>query len=95
MTRIVTAILFAALFIALPAQADVLLIDAIAEEPANNAAGLQRPVNGQNMQTVRTRFGEPTSTRGPVGEPPISVWTYPGFSVYFEHDLVLNSVVHR
>jgi hypothetical protein len=78
-----------------PAYAEVLLVDAIAEQPTNSADGLMRPTNGQNMQAVEARFGAPQSTHGPVGEPPISRWDYPGYSVYFEHDKVLTSVVHR
>jgi len=30
-----------------------------------------------------------------VGDPPISRWEYNGFSVYFEHDLALHSVIHH
>lgn len=78
-----------------PLQAEVLLIDAIAEEPPNSEAGVQRPAAGDNMQRVESRFGSPQSTQGPVGEPPISRWDYPAFSVYFEYDRVLTSVVHR
>jgi hypothetical protein len=30
-----------------------------------------------------------------VGEPPISRWEYTGYTVYFEHDLVLHSVIQH
>jgi len=82
-------------FMLAPVQAEVLIIDAIAEEPSNTSAGLLRPKNGDSMQAVEARFGPPDSTRDPVGEPPISRWDYPSFSVYFEFDKVLTSVVHR
>ena len=50
------------------------------------------PVRGQTRDQVRQRHGEPGDARSPVGEPPISLWIYPGFTVYFEHDLVITSV---
>lgn len=50
------------------------------------------PMRGQSSATVRERFGEPQSTKAPVGKPPISSWNYPGFKVYFEHDLVITTV---
>lgn len=45
--------------------------------------------------SVRARWGEPQSVRGPVGEPPISQWRYPGFTVYFERDRVIHTVLDR
>jgi hypothetical protein len=56
---------------------------------------LLRPSPGDDMQKVEARFGKPESTYGPVGEPPISRWNYADYSVYFEYDKVLTSVVHR
>ncbi|MEW7978495.1 MAG: hypothetical protein G8D28_06820 [gamma proteobacterium symbiont of Phacoides pectinatus] len=44
---------------------------------------------------VRGRFGEPDQQLPWVGEPPISRWVYPDFTVYFEKEYVINSVVHR
>lgn len=76
-------------------SAEVLLIDAIAEEPPNDASGLLRPKRGSHMQSVEARFGKPLSTHGPVGEPSISRWDYPAYSVYFENDTVLDTVIHR
>ena len=90
-----SAPLLALIFIATPLQAETLLLDAIAEEPPNSSAGLLRPGPGDDMQTVESRFGKPESSYGPVGEPPISRWTYSDYSVYFEYDKVLISVVHR
>lgn len=77
-------------------HADTLrLSDAIAQEPPNASNGLPRPRGGMSMAQVRARFGEPANAIQAVGEPPISRWVYNGYTVYFEHDLVLNSVVHR
>lgn len=77
------------------AQAEILLIEAIADEPANSSSGLLRPGRGMTMDSVRRQFGDPTSESATVGEPPITSWDYPGYSVYFEYQHVLTSVVHR
>ena len=53
------------------------------------------PGNGMNMDQVMQRFGEPKEKSAAVGEPPITRWVYENYTVYFEHDLVLHSVVHR
>ncbi len=45
--------------------------------------------------SVEEKFGAPESIKGPVGEPPISVWEYSGYSVYFEYDLVIHTVLHE
>ncbi|PLY16034.1 MAG: hypothetical protein C0631_05275 [Sedimenticola sp.] len=77
------------------ASADVLLIDAISETPVNSEEGLLRPKRGQKMDSVRGRFGDPKQEIPWVGEPPISRWVYDNFTVYFEHEYVINTVVHR
>lgn len=74
------------------AQADTLLIDGI--EMAE-ASGAERPASGQSKAEVEARFGEPLEMVAAVGDPPISSWRYPGFTVYFEGDLVLHAVVRR
>lgn len=53
------------------------------------------PGNGMTMDQVMQRFGEPKERVGAVGDPPISRWVYDSYTVYFEHDLVLHSVIHR
>ncbi len=69
---------------------DVLLIDSIQSAP-----DIRTPRNGMNMDSVRRQFGNPLSEGSSIGDPPITRWEYKGFSVYFEHDLVLHSVTHR
>ena len=81
--------------ISFTSTADILLIDVIEKEPANNATGLLRPSNGQTMQQVTAQFGAPEQTYATIGEPPITRWKYAEFSVYFEHNLVLNTVVNK
>jgi hypothetical protein len=46
-----------------------------------------------SMDKVEARFGAPTNRAPAVGDPPITRWEYPGFVVFFEHNLVLHSVV--
>ena len=49
-----------------------------------------------SMEKVEATYGAPTR-RAPqsvahVGEPPITRWEYPGFVVYFEHNIVVHTV---
>jgi hypothetical protein len=71
-------------------SADVLLI-----EEVRQADRMELPANGLKQAEVRARFGEPAATHAPVGDPPITRWDYDGWSVYFEHDLVLFTVLHK
>lgn len=78
------------------ATADVLLMDSIQSAPT-----VDTPRTGLNMDSVRTKYGNPVqvnpavSTDGDPRRPPITRWDYDGYSVFFENDLVLHSVVHR
>lgn len=60
-----------------------------------DAGAVEKPRRGITKSQVRSRFGEPESTRPAVGDPPISAWEYSGYIVYFEHDHVLHSVIKR
>jgi hypothetical protein len=51
------------------------------------------PTAGMSMAQVEAKFGAPASKLAPVGKPPISRWDYSGFTVYFEYDHVIHSVV--
>jgi len=73
-----------------PVLADVLLMEGIQSAPAINT-----PHNGITMAQVRQQYGNPVTEHPAVGEPPITRWDYADYSVFFEHDLVLHSVVHR
>ena len=63
--------------------------------PPNTPEGVIRPTAGMSMEKVIQEFGEPDSRVDPVGEPPISRWEYGNYTVYFEHQYVIHSVVHR
>lgn len=81
--------------LALPATADVLLIESINTAPINSEEGIPRPTRSMSMDQVTQRFGQPLTAHPSVGEPPITRWDYDKFSVFFEHQYVLDSVVHR
>jgi len=87
MTRIVLALLLA--FTIQAADADVLLIDEVRQSES-----MQLPVNGQNKADIEAKFGSPAKKHAAIGDPPISRWEYDRYSVYFEHDLVLFTVLH-
>ena len=54
---------------------------------------IARPSRGMTMHAVETKFGAPQQRHEAVGEPPISRWDYPGFTVFFEKDRVIHAVV--
>jgi hypothetical protein len=85
---ILRILLLTALATATPALAETLSTDT-----GNPVAAGDRPNRGSTMATVQGRFGEPTNRHATVGEPPITRWDYPQFSVYFEPDRVLHSVL--
>ena len=96
MTRPAAFLLTLFLLLSGPATADVLLVDSIQSAPA-----LQTPGSGASMASVRQAYGSPlteyptVSIDGGPHQPPITRWDYSGFSVFFEHDRVIHSVVHR
>jgi hypothetical protein len=58
------------------------------------------PEQGQRMDVVQQRFGAPSTRHAPVGgdrpeHPPITRWDYPEFSVFFERDRVIDTVVKQ
>ena len=87
MTRIVLAFMLTLLVQAV--YADVLIIDEVRQ-----ADRMELPRNGLNKAAVEAKFGTPQEKVPAVGEPPISSWRYDTYSVYFEHDLVLFTVLH-
>ena len=95
-TRSVALFLSLFLLLAGPTAADVLLVDSMRSAP-----GIQTPQSGSSMSAVRRNYGDavteyPTvSVSGGPQQPPITRWDYSGFSVFFEHDRVVHSVVHR
>ena len=87
MTRIVFIALL--LFGSGAACADVLIIDEVRQVDK-----MDLPRNGETKSSIETKFGAPDSRQQAVGDPPISRWDYEQYSVYFEYDRVLFSVLH-
>jgi hypothetical protein len=56
-------------------------------------AQVATPARGTSKAQVEQQFGAPTQRVAAVGDPPISSWVYPGFTVYFEYDHVIHSVL--
>jgi hypothetical protein len=54
---------------------------------------VDKPKRGVTMSQVEAKFGAPVTKHDAVGQPPITRWDYAGFSVFFEHDRVIDSVV--
>jgi len=52
------------------------------------------PTNNLTMVQVREEFGQPDSEVPAVGEPPITRWVYAQYTVYFERDRVITSVIN-
>lgn len=71
------------------ALADRLLIEKVERD-----RDVSVPRHGLTMNQVEQRFGPPEGKVAAVGDPPIARWVYPEFTVYFEHQYVINSVVH-
>jgi len=74
------------------AVADTLLLDGV---EAAAATASTRPARGTTMSDVEARFGPPSERVQAVGEPPITRWIYPDFTVYFEYDRVIHAVARR
>lgn len=91
--RLTSLALSFSLGLAAAAQADVL------EMPVGGSAGLTgKPAKGSTMQAVLKQYGTPSKKHKAVGgssraQPPITRWDYPGFSVFFEYDHVVDAVV--
>ena len=73
-------------------QADEVKVPVMSQ---GDRSSMAMPNTGQSRETVRQRFGDPVSTSGPVGDPPISQWHYDGFVVYFEYNHVIHTVARN
>jgi len=69
-----------------------LLLDGI-DSDAQTAS--DRPKSGTTMANVEKTYGMPAQRHEAVGQPPITRWDYPTFSVYFENDRVIHAVAKR
>lgn len=74
-------------------HAEVISIADPAYQVPNNSQGVLRPTQGMSMARVEQQFGQPEQKSDAIGQPPITRWTYKDFVVFFEHNLVIHSVV--
>jgi len=77
------------------AHAEVLLVERVKQE-----RGMNSPARGMTMAQVEARFGAPSNKADPRGgdtklHPVINRWVYPEYTVYFERDRVISSVMNK
>ena len=81
---------------------------ATASPPLSPASGSERqemtdkelpdanvPVRGMTQREVEQEFGAPQKKLYPVGNPPITRWIYPDYTVYFERQYLIRAVFSR
>ena len=85
--------LLSALFVGI-VHADTLLLETIENAPPNSLSALPRPTLGMTKVAVEGHYGAPELRIPAVGDPPISRWVYDPYTVYFEREHVIRSVVH-
>lgn len=56
---------------------------------------IKLPARGLSQAQTLSQFGEPLSRTKPTGTPPIEKWIYADFSVIFEGQWVIHSVIIR
>jgi len=93
MTRMVLTLMM--IFSVGLAQTGIALADVLLIEEVRQSDRMNLPDNGVSKDEVRASFGDPVQEHAAVGDPPITQWTYATWSVYFEYDLVLFTVLHK
>lgn len=53
-----------------------------------------RPERGMRMHAVIEQYGQPITKHPAVGQPPIAKWEFDHYTVYFEYEYVIHSVLH-
>lgn len=76
-------------------SADTLEIDSGKKDSGGVVAKAPAATRGMTMSQVEQKFGAPVNKLAAVGDPPIARWEYAEYTVYFEHHLVLTSVINR
>lgn len=74
-------------------KGDVLIVEETSPVREADAPKRVVPSRGMDMANVRNAYGEPRQEHAAVGDPPITRWDYDNFSVFFEYDKVIHSVV--
>ncbi|HEY3808913.1 MAG TPA: hypothetical protein VGL50_03165 [Steroidobacteraceae bacterium] len=79
------------LLVAVSARAETIAVD---DQVSVRPSDIARPDKGMTMKSVEAKFGAPQDRHEAVGNPPITRWDYPLFTVYFEHEYVIHAVVN-
>ena len=95
MLPLVTAI---SLSLATTLQAETLEMPTESAAPVSAPAApvytVTLPGRGMNMTQVEEKFGPPLQKLPEVGDPPIIRWIYSDYTVYFEYEFVINSILN-
>ncbi len=91
--RLVLAALVALGVAAQAVHGDELKMEAIGEPSPTASEEVSRPTRGMKMEQVIELYGEPRERLPAVGQPPITRWVYDGYTVYFEHEYTITSVL--
>ncbi len=59
------------------------------------AQNIDMPWRGLSKSSVQEQYGSPVNIHKAKGKPPISRWDYEQFSVYFESNSVIHSVMKQ
>ena len=65
----------------------------VGQQGATNAS-VPRPKGGLTMDQVTAKYGQPVKKMAAVGNPPITRWIYDKYTVYFENNRVIHSVLN-
>ena len=85
--------LAALVFISVSAFAEVIKMPVGSQ--AADKTSMSVPARGASKTQVESQYGEPDAKHEPVGIPPISTWDYDHYTIYFEHDKVIRTVLKR
>ena len=91
MRRMLPVFIAVSFSMASPLQAETLEMPAATEAPGYS---VNLPGRGMTMEQVEEKFGPPMEKLPEVGDPPIIRWIYPSYTVYFEYQYVINSVLN-
>jgi len=72
----------------------VVIADTLSVPVGQQGQAVDLPRHGQSMQQTEVEFGQPIERIAAIGEPPITRWIYANFTIYFEHNKVIHSVIH-
>lgn len=63
-------------------------------QQGSSHATVAKPKTGMKAEVVEQKFGAPLEKSAAVGQPPISHWKYADYTVYFENDRVITTVLN-